>query len=349
VVQLSTALVAKGEFLTPTFDTGINSRFGALDLFARLPKGTSVTAAVRTGQTAKPDASWSEWSKELAAPGGARPSVPNGRYGQVRLTLKANGDVAPEVYRVRWAYLRQNLPPFVREIVALKKGLALLPVPNDEPKSKTVSLGEKSSDDMRRGDDDKHDNRGGRARQIERRGALTLRWVAEDPNGDDLVFDLSYRPVGQTAWLLMQEKLDDPFYTLAAAQLPDGHYEFRVRASDSPANPDGFELEDTRTSRAVVVDNTPPKVDAMEVKVAGKLATVRVVVADSVGPLTDAEMSLDGKPFRPIMPDDGVLDGPGESFSIRLADLTLGSHLLTVRVRDEVDNEGVGDASFVVR
>jgi hypothetical protein len=62
-----------------------------------------------------------------------------------------------------------------------------------------------------------------------------------------------------------------------------------------------------------------------------------------------ADYSIDAKDPKPIQPDDGVLDGPGESFTIRLGELSPGTHRFTVRVRDEADNEGVAEAAFVVR
>jgi hypothetical protein len=353
VIHLAGGVADKGEFITQAFDTGINSRFGVVDIFGTFPSGTTVTASVRSGQTAKPDDSWSEWSKGVKAPGGARPQAPNGRFMQVRLTLEATQNLSPEVERVRLAYLRQNLPPFLREVVAMKKGLALLPIVSDEPKSKTISLNEKANekanDEARRGDDEKEPKRVARARQVERRGALTLKWIAEDPNGDELSYDISVRPLGGSAWQKLKEKIQDPFYTLAAAQLPDGHYQFKVRATDLPANPDGAELEDSRESRSVLIDNTPPSIDPLKVTLVGRKATIRFAAADSVGPLTDAGYALDGKEFRPLVPDDGILDGAGETFTIRLPELEPGTHTLTVRVSDGADNEGNGEAELTIR
>jgi hypothetical protein len=74
-----------------------------------------------------------------------------------------------------------------------------------------------------------------------------------------------------------------------------------------------------------------------------------VVVADAVGPITSAEFALDGQDFRPLIPDDGVLDGAGEVFSIRLSGLRPGPHTVTVRVADEAENEGYAEARFAVR
>lgn len=187
------------------------------------------------------------------------------------------------------------------------------------------------------------------ARQVEESGALTLRWVADDPNGDQLSYDLMYRPSGERDWQKLRGGLAQPFFTLNSSQLPDGHYQFKVQASDAPSNAEGQEREDSRESRDVLVDNTPPKIDALKVDVAGKRVTVRGVFADQVGPLLSASYSLDARDPKPILPDDGVLDGPGESFTLRLGDLAEGRHIVTVRVRDEADNEAVAETAFTIK
>ncbi len=348
IIHIAGGIAATGEFVTQPMDAGINSTYGHVDLLAELPKGTGVSVAARTGQTAKPDASWSAWSKEVRAPSG-RVEAPNGRFFQLRLTLTSDGKATPVVQRLRLAYLRQNLPPFVREVTTLKKGLTLAPVPVEVSKSKTVSLNDKSSKPSATDDEEEGKKNPNRARQTEEPGALTVKWSAEDPNGDELRYELALREVGQADWRPLRADLDAPFFTLKAAQLPDGHYQFQVKASDAPSNPVGEELEDTRESRAVLVDNNPPRVDPLQITTAGRRVTVRVVAADAVGPLVKAFWSLDGGPQRPMRPDDGILDGAGESFTLRTGELPPGAHTVTVQVFDEAENEGMGEARFEVR
>ena len=43
-------------------------------------------------------------------------------------------------------------------------------------------------------------------------------------------------PFGSKPWQKLKDKIQEPFYTLNSAQLPDGHYQFKVRATDAPAN-----------------------------------------------------------------------------------------------------------------
>jgi len=345
IVHLSGGLAKEGEFFTLPFDAVINSQYGLLQIFADQPKGTKVRAAVRTGQTAKPDESWTDWSPEISAPGDERVRVDNGRHMQIRLTLEGDTKVTPKVTRVRLAYLRQNLRPFVREVVALNKGLALAPVLQEVSKTKNINLDEKASNDQRQKQDKKQPQQ---ARQSEETGALTVKWVAEDPNEDELRYDLMMRGPGHPTWHTLEDDLEEPFFTLDSSQLPDGHYQFKVRATDAPSNPAGLEQSDTRESQAILIDNTPPRLDPLTVEVKNGRVTVRTVVVDAVGPLTSAVYSVDGGDFEMVAPDDGLLDGPGESLTIRLGAVPPGAHTITVKVTDEGENAGTSQAGFVV-
>ncbi|MBC7795197.1 MAG: hypothetical protein H7Z43_15945 [Clostridia bacterium] len=349
IIQVTGPAAQSGEFMTVAYDAGINASFGVVQLYGNVPSGTTATIAARSGQTATPDAAWSAWSKEISYPGGVKADVPNGRFIQLRVTLGSSGKEVPRINRVRIAYLRQNLRPFVREVVALRKGVALIGVPREEQKSKTVSLAEKATEEMRRGENPTPSNTSTRARQVEQRGALTVRWVAEDPNGDELKYNLDFRTEGRNEWRTLNKDLDEPFYTVQSAQLPDGHYQFRVRATDEPSNPRGAELEDKRESTSVLVDNSPPRVSRVTMGIDGKKATAKVDVADSVGPIIGAEYAVDGGVFKPMAPADGVLDGAAETFEVRLPELDRGTHTFTVRVIDEAENEGFGESNFVVR
>ena len=43
-------------------------------------------------------------------------------------------------------------------------------------------------------------------------GAVTVKWIAEDPNGDDLSYHLMVRPSGVgDAWRTLEEDLENPF------------------------------------------------------------------------------------------------------------------------------------------
>ncbi len=88
--------------------------------------------------------------------------------------------------------------------------------------------------------------------------AVTVRWAAHDDNGDDLMFAVWYRGVGEKNWRLLKDKISDKFLSFDAALLPDGRYEVKVVASDAPVHTDAEALTGERVSGEFVVDTTPP-------------------------------------------------------------------------------------------
>lgn len=347
IVDLTHQLAKTGEFLTQAFDTGINSTYGLVQILGTWPKGTGAELSVRSGQTQEPDATWSSWTQGIAAPGDKSVKVPPGRFVQAKLTLRGNGEATPLVHRLRVAYLRQNVAPFVREVTVLRKGLSLSAVPKDETKVKLVAVSDKGDDQTTPEAPLAHAPP--RARQAQEPGAITIKWQSDDPNGDELVYDLFVRGADQTQWRLLKGELEDPFYTLKSSQLPDGYYYFRVRASDARSNPDGLDRSDMRDSRALLIDNTAPIMSALKVSVQKRAVTILGHVEDAFGPLVELSYALDGQRPRPIAPEDGLLDGPNEQFTINLKELAPGHHTLTVRAGDEADNQGVAEAQFDVR
>jgi hypothetical protein len=337
----------EGVYISPAFDTGINSTFGAVQALGEFPPGSRGTLRVRSGQTAEPDASWSPWSGETDATQALPCKVPPGRYAQIRLTLKGKPGAQPEVLRLRLSYLRQNIAPFVRDISVMDKGLAWTALPSsanaEDQRSKIVVLGGSPGDE---GNPDASRKPPARARQIQERGALTVRWLADDANGDDLSYTLWMRPLDQQGWRLLGDNMTDPFFTLQSQQLKDGYYLFRVRASDVRSNPLASARQDERVSRPVLVDNTPPVFGHVQVRVKNRRAYLTGEVMDAAGLLTQLQYALDGGPLRPWAPADGVLDGPKERLDGDLGPVSEGTHTLTLVAQDEAQNDAYTSITF---
>ena len=88
--------------------------------------------------------------------------------------------------------------------------------------------------------------------------AVTVRWMAHDDNGDDLMFAVWYRGVGEANWRLLKDKISEKVYSFDSSLLPDGSYELKVVASDAPVHTDAEALTGERVSEVFVVDTTPP-------------------------------------------------------------------------------------------
>ncbi|HEX9679253.1 MAG TPA: hypothetical protein VGA08_01420, partial [Candidatus Saccharimonadales bacterium] len=97
--------VASGTYSSSVFDAGASADWGTLRWRLELPANTTLTAAVRTGNTAVPDGSWSAFSGELSDPLGSPISNADSRYMQYRLTLTTSDLlVAPRLDSISITY-----------------------------------------------------------------------------------------------------------------------------------------------------------------------------------------------------------------------------------------------------
>jgi hypothetical protein len=338
VEVLSDGYAKEGEFSLPVFDAQTQSRFGSVQLEGR----GQILVRLRTGQTSTPDSTWSAWTKDV--PAGMGPSaLPPGRFVQAKVLLKGDGKSTPNARRVRLAYARNNLPPFVSEISLLPRNVQLTAVPTDTSRERTVAVNDKGILELKRIGEPPAQDPTPKARQTMVDGALSVIWAAADPNGDDLWFDLYVRNEGEAAWRMLKQGLMTPFHSFSGASLPDGHYQFKVVASDEPSNAPSDVKRESRESAVFVIDNTPPKLS----KVDASRQRVRFTAQDTASVLTRAEYALDGSALRPLAAKDGLVDSKEETFELDLPkDLSKDPHVITVRLQDESGNVVSGEARF---
>jgi hypothetical protein len=303
----------------------------------------SVELQTRTGNSERPDMTWSDWSAPYADPRGAQVNSPRARYIQWRARLRsAPGSVAAQarLEDVSIAYLPRNVAPEVLSITVLPVGVGLQPAvqiqtdPNIEASGLDPSLfGPVATAPPRR---------------LYQRGARSLQWQAEDRNGDTLEYAIYYRSLNESSFRLLKDKLRDNFYTVDSAALADGRFIFKVVASDALDNPGGQALAGERTSEPVDIDNTPPVVRAAgDAQVAGDRVRARFEVEDATGRLKRADVSIDGGPWRAVSPDDGIADSPREAYMLDLQITGAGEHTISLRAFDS--NGNVGSARLTVR
>jgi hypothetical protein len=175
------------------------------------------------------------------------------------------------------------------------------------------------------------------------RGARSFQWQAEDRNGDTLEYAIYYRPLNETTFRLLKDKLRDNFYTIDGATLADGRYVIKIVASDAPDNPTGQALTAERLSEPVDIDNTPPVLHTL----AGVANRVVFMVEDATGKIKRGDFSLDGAPWTPLFPEDGIADSGQERYSVELPALGPGEHTVSLRAFDGSGN--VGTLSVTLR
>jgi len=331
---------ASGSYEAPVHDSGTASRWGSLTWRADAPAGSSVHLCTRSGNSAKPDRTWSDWSEPLTDASGSRIASPNARYIQWKAELAGAAGATPVLDSITLAYLPQNSPPVVKSINVVTQSVAASQTTRPAASSPSSAYSVTVSDT---GDVNTAAPAGTPTQTLPRAALqqITVSWQAEDPDGDRLVYNAYFRGEGETQWKLLRGDTHDNSVTFDADVLADGKYFFRVVASDREANPPATAREAQLVSAPVMIDNTPPVVTIGVVRHSGAAAHIEFEAADAASPLRRCEYSLDAASWVPVAAADGVIDSLREKFVLDLTGLAPGEHLLVIRAADSANNTGV--------
>jgi hypothetical protein len=343
VFRLDETPGASGTYEAPVHDAGTAARWGSLSWRGEVASGASLQFRTRSGNSAKPDRTWSDWSEPLTNPASSRIPSPNARYVQWKAELTGSGGATPGITAVSLAYLPQNSPPIVRSINVTTQSApgSQAAKSNASSAAYTVTVTD-SSDSTQTG--------AGTPTQTLSRAAgqqIVVSWQAEDADGDHLVYNLYFRGDDETQWKLFKGDVHDTSVTFDADVLADGKYFFRVIASDRESNPSASARESQLVSSPVMIDNTPPAITIGAVRYAAGSAHIEFSATDAASALRRCEYSLDASSWFPVEAADGVIDSLRESFSLDLNNLTPGEHVVVLRAADSASNSGV--AKVVLR
>jgi len=112
---------ASGSYEAPVHDSGTASRWGSLSWRADTPAGCKLVFRTRSGNSARPDRTWSDWSGPLTDSTSARISSPNARFIQWKVEMSGTGGATPLLNSITLAYLPQNSPPVVKSISVISQ------------------------------------------------------------------------------------------------------------------------------------------------------------------------------------------------------------------------------------
>jgi len=299
--------------------------------------GGNVQLQTRSGNTEKPNETWSAWSAAYADTKGAQIASPKAKYLQWRAVLRS----AASLSEVNVSFLPRNIAPEVLTIQVLPTnvGLAANPPIQLDPNIELSGLDPTifgvivppSS-----------------ARRVYQRGAKSLQWTAEDRNGDKIVYDVYYKETGEANFKLLKENLPDAFYTIDGQSLADGRYVFRIVAKDSISNPNGQSLSGEKLSEPFDIDNTAPTVAAIGTpQITGEKARVVFEASETSSYLNRAEFSVNGGEWQEVYADDGISDGQKERYTFEFPVKSAGEYSVTLRVFDA--NGNAGNARVLVK
>lgn len=339
IYRLASGEAASGVYESPVHDAGTVARWGRISWRGEDCGQGRVRVRTRTGNSARPDRTWSDWSEPLAN-GDPVPS-PNARYIQWKAELEAGGGRAPVLDSVTVAYLPQNTVPVLKSLsvtTMLSAATQAKTAPAAQSPAATYTITVTDT-----GESPPAPSTGTPTQPVGRAGIqqLQITWQAEDSDGDRLAYSVYFRGEDEKEWKLLKANLTENSYTIESEALADGRYFFRVIASDAPSNPPAAARQAELVSAPTLIDHTPPAVRAGSPRRTGSHVEVDLEAEDASSPLRRAEYSLDAGPWIPLEPLDGVLDSTSERFRLLLENLPPGEHLLVVRVFDASNNAGL--------
>jgi predicted nucleic acid-binding protein len=305
IYDLPKGLPRKFDWTSKVLDAGQIASFGQLSWRGQGPIGVST----RSGNTDKPDATWSGWTQPLTAAG--RIGSPPARFLQLRVSLSSDKSV---VYALEAFYLAQNLPASISEVT----------VEPPRPKEKAgVRSGPPSS-------------------------VYKLKWKAENPDSDSLRYRLyagAEQSVEERPILRESEVITGTEHSWETDGVPDGYYRVRVEASDELENPEPSAQKGSTLSEPFLVDNHPPEL--FDLRAQAEQITGRA--RDELGPITKLEYSVDGIEWKLLQPEDRLLDTRDEAFILPFKQLPKGSHTVMIRASDARANYNTRSLAVTVR
>ncbi len=348
IVRLASVLEPKGTYDAPVHDAGTVARWGKLSWHSETPGSRGrIAFRTRSGNAARPDKTWSDWSEPLEDSRGSQVSSPNARYIQWRAELSGGDAESPVLDSVTVTYLPQNSPPALRSISVAAQSPASDSRKQDA--AQPAAAGSYSITVSDTADTGASTSAGTPTQTLARSAArqMQVTWQADDPDGDTLVSSLYFRGEDEREWKLVKADLRESTFTLDGDVLADGRYFFRVTVSDQPSNPRDTAREAEIVSAPVLIDNTPPLVTAGAPIRNGSSVSIEFEATDAASSLRQAEYSLDARRWIPVEAADGITDSRNERFPVRLDNVSPGEHLLVIRVYDAAGNAGL--AKVVLR
>ncbi len=312
VYEVRPAGPGEATYLSKVFDGEFFASWGRL----RWTGAPNLAFETRSGNTAKPDKSWTGWKKIEGAgfdggEGEGKVASPASRYLQFKVGFPAKATALGEVSVF---YLPQNQRPRVTDVYLADAA------PTTTTTTTTTAAAAASPTRV-------HSS------------VLKLRWKVENADNDALLYRVYYRQERESVWRPMggEDPLTKAELDWNTDSVPDGKYLVRVWVTDERSNASDRALDSVFVSAPFLVDNTRPEVQNLQARPPAVTGRAR----DAASLVSHIEFSVDGEDWRPASPSDGLFDQRSEGFAIRLPEgLSRGPHVVNVRVWDGADNLG---------
>lgn len=339
LIRLGSNPGQEGMYQSPVKDARYVSRWGVIAWRGDAPEGTSLEFFSRSGNSERPDETWSDWDGPYKNAEGSPIKSPAARYIQWKAVFHGSGNQTPSLGDVTVSYLNQNLAPEIHSLTVTpggeRAGLTATPMAPGMPNNGTITITSGTTMNFGAPPSD-----AGTPLKM----PVTLAWQADDPNGDSLLYSIYIKAADEQEWHLVKDRWRLTSYTFDPDTFPDGEYIVKLVASDEESNPPGLAKKAELESAPFWINNTPPSVRVASQSVDSPGAVIHFEVEDAISPLRSAQFSTDEKIWNDIVSDDGVVDSRFETFTLRIGNLEPGEHVIMLRAFDTAGNVGIGKA-----
>ncbi len=303
-----------GFITSSSYDCTNPARFGTLSYRADVPAGTGLAFETRSGNSEKPDSTWSEWSQ--AAPQIASPSR---RYIQWRCRMRTSfPNLTPKLSRVDVYFRSANLAPVIRRIEIAQPTLDDATKGTNKPtRQVTWDATDPDSDSL--------------SFEVFFREERETLWLKVGRDITDSRFELDTRSLPDGWYELKLVASDQPTEPAGAAL-----------TAERVSRP--FVIDNTAPVITGLTSSllSPPS---------PLLCRISFFARDALSPIAAARVSFNAGDWVTLEPQDHIFDSGTEAFSadVRLPSAVLGlpSFVVSVWVADAQGN--VGAARTTVR
>ena len=337
--NLTATYVEEGTLESTVHDARSLSRWGKLSWEGEMADGTAISFSTRTGNTKKPDDTWSDWSDELTSAEGSQVPNGDGQYVQWRAKLTTSDTAqTPVLKKVTLASVQANIEPRFTSI-EIDDG-----TDGGNQETGRRAPGGNLPPPSRRGGD----SGGSSGGSDEPSKKWKISWTVEDANSDTLQYTLHYKGVDESNWRLLKKELSSANYEWDITTVPDGRYTLKVVATDKLSNPVGWAKSAEKMSMPVEIDNTQPAIGEIQVTENGdNTYKIACDITDMSTPIQKAVYKIDSdEHWKAIFPDDGIFDSKQEQLLLETGELSEGVHTIIIQVTDSAQNMAVGRANF---
>ncbi|MGD0351292.1 MAG: hypothetical protein ABSB84_13420 [Verrucomicrobiota bacterium] len=358
--RLDFALAESGTYTSKAFDAKQKSLWGRLHPDGDVPAGAKLEFSTRSGNTEKPEKTWSDWSEAKPLSAEIAVTSPAARYLQYRAQFARDTNspsATAQLRRAQFYYQNENAAPVISRVKVITEGFGVSKMPLPQAEATAVNLNQLL--DSSGSSAPAASNPAAAAitammtrpplKMTKSPGYCTVVWEASDPNQDKLTYSVAIRAESDKQWTTLVDKTEDTFYSFDTTGFREGLYFIKVTASDAPSNTPETARTTEAISQAFLIDNTPPVLTVKKQSVEKDHVRVVVNAVDGASVISAAAYSIDGKDEVGLRPDDLIFDSIDETFTVELTGLSGGSHSLLLRVQDEAKNTSVLKLNFESR